>query len=344
MLVLISSIFSGSTLISYVVAAIISITMAFLLRSLINPFKRKEYGLRCDELKISSSELNLLTKDIECDNNLPQKEFQRLIKQNSEKFVFVEVSIRITNTGHKDIGSSDVYKQLKIEVPKPYVINEVSIDKKDTNITIKNKLSDDGSYLISDWDLLQKGKSFDITIVAYSLKNEQSISIIDSFYDSMKLTIFAKDIENINKSQDLVAQSKLAYRFVLLLSMFFMGWVLLNNSKYPEVLTPIQYTVETHNMDTLIRNNIYKDATIQYNPKNDSINISNDFISVNYSIDDFMKQIHIVSIDVDNETVSIIHSHWIQHKIMLVFAIIIIALSVLLATTLFMYNYLKNIK
>lgn len=327
--------FSISTWIGFVIAAIIGILFTIIFNTVSKPFKKKEFGLRCEEIKFSSSELDLLSE-----NNFIDEKSTTIVKH-----VFVEITLRVSNTGKKDISKSDIYKRLKIRLPKPFKVVSVETVKENNKMSLKNSICDDNSSIVSEWDLLKRGNSFDLTILANAPKDDKSIAMIDSFYDSLEIEIFASGIETVNKSQSIRGQLKLVIKFISLVYLLFTGLLLLNESKFSTELTPFRYdiqAVEFSNPHGLIQD--LQNCTMIYNPKTNSITLQNDSTVIAIPTNDFEGQIHINNISIDNKTISIIHSHWVQHRIMMVCAFVILISSVLLLITLLIFNYFKNVK
>lgn len=327
--------FSTSTWIGFIVAAVIGILFTKLFNTVSKPFKKKEFGLRCEEIRFSSSELDLLSES----NFIDEKSTTTI------KHVFVEITLRVSNTGKKDISKSDIYKRLKIRLPKPFKVVSVEIVKKNNKMSLKNSICDDNSSIVSEWDLLKRGDSFDLTILANAPKDDKSIAMIDSFYDSLEIEIFANDIDKVNKSQSLSSQSKLAFKFVFLLSLFFLGLLLLSDSKFSTELTPFRYDIQTVEFPNLqgFKQEL-QNCTMIYNPKTNSISLQNDSTVIAIPTNDFEGQFQVNNISIDNNTISVIHSHWLQHRIMMICAFVILFSSVLLLVALFAFNYFKNVK
>ena len=226
--------FSTSTWIGFIIAAVIGILFTSLFNMVTKPFKKKEFGLRCEEIGFSSSELDLLSES----NVIDEK------STTTVKHVFIEITLRISNTGKKDISKSDIYKRLRIRLPKPFKVVSVEIVKKNNKMSLKNSICDDSSSIVSEWDLLKRGNSFDLTILANAPKDDKSIAMIDSFYDSLEIEIFANGIETVSKSQSISSQSKLAVKFVSLQILILLGLSLLNESKFSTELTPFRYDIQ----------------------------------------------------------------------------------------------------
>lgn len=353
MLINISSYLTLGVLIGVILSLVLKDILTRVFKAISKLIQKKEYGLRCEEKSFSAKTLTIPVaegEDIDFLNTLSHKEIDLDDLKNvmiPKTFVFVETVLEITNTGKNDIIKNDVSQPLTIKVPKPFIIANYKPTPSNNQIVITNELVDEKerNAFTSSWDLLKAGDYYNINILAIAPVEEiNQEQIEDSFFNSLEITIYAKNIDKISKSQTAKEQDKLSLKFGFFVALLCLGLLLLNDSKYPEELTPICYTIEKNNSDTINQNTLYQNGIIKYNPSIDSVSFSNDSISFNMSLEEYENNTQIKAVKIDRDTISIIHSHWIQHKVLKIIAVSIIALSLLISIALLVFNYIRNVK
>lgn len=349
MLINISSYLTLGVIIGAILSLVLKDIFTRIFKAIAKPIQKKEYGLRCDEIRLSAypafipmaegEELNLSKSLSEIADTLKKVTIPK-------KYVFVDTVLQITNTGKNDIIKEDVLEPLTIKVPKPFIIANYNPTPSNNQIVITNAFVDEKKRdaFTSSWNLLKAGDYYNINIVALAPAEEIEINkeqIEDSFFNSLDIKIYAKNIDKISKSQNVKQQDKLGLIFGFFAILLFFGILMERDSKYHEELSPICYTIETNNPDTIT---LYQDGIIKYDPSINSINFNNDSISFNMSLEDFENNMQIKAVKIDKDTISIIHSHWIKHKVLKKVSKSIIALSLLISLALLLYHYIRNVK
>ena len=250
--------------------------------------------------------------------------------------------IRIKNNGKNDLADFDIKNSLTIETIDRYQFLDVSIDPSNKKMGVNSFVQD--NQIIVNWDLLKTNEYIDLMIMAKMLSNEETQGNQDeSFFDSLKCSIRAKDVRGINRKASVKQKhTNWVYLFLTIITLFFVLFLYRITDKKDEV--PCVYGIELSNNqidpipDVTIDNHhdtTLKDCYITYDITDTSWIIHNDSIVIKYKALNVLDSVAINTMTVkESDVLKVRDANSWYHNMHFATRMMLLSLSVMLCVVL----------